>query len=300
MCSPVGCMVEILVSTLQSHRVGCDALGEWPGHCGGSPRPGVRGLWCVPLPTPSARSFGLPGDTGLSLWLGNVTRCPLGTQLQLLRRCVQHGQGVEVALQGEGEALACGPWARSSPPARRVPRLGRWGRAGGCPALGGGCGESGTSHRLPWEVQEAGIQPGELFFPGKGYSLSLGAVVIAGGGSGLNFHADALRSRRLEHVRAVPLPTEDQRQVLLCSLFALSRQEGPWCSSQRSCATRVGLVWQPNCSARQGRCCGRYLPSLLLCWAPAERPRPCLAFPDTISTPLRPVPEGHSVRESGL
>lgn len=39
-----------------------------------------------------------------------------------------------------------------------------------------------------------------FFFPGKGYSLSLGAVVIAGGGSGLNFHADALRSRRLEHV----------------------------------------------------------------------------------------------------
>lgn len=44
-------------------------------------------------------------------------------------------------------------------------------------------------------------QWGELafffFFPGKGYSLSLGTVVIAGGGSGLNFHADALRSRQL-------------------------------------------------------------------------------------------------------
>lgn len=47
----------------------------------------------------------------------------------------------------------------------------------------------------------------------------------------------------------------------------------------------------------QGGCCGRYL---LLCWAPAERPRPCLAFPDTISTPLRPVPEGHSAGESRL
>lgn len=77
-CSPVGCMVGVLVSTLQSHRMCCDALGAWPGHRGGSPRPGVCGLWCVPLPTPRAHSFDLPGDTVLSLWLGNGTRCPLG------------------------------------------------------------------------------------------------------------------------------------------------------------------------------------------------------------------------------
>lgn len=50
----------------------------------------------------------------------------------------------------------------------------------------------------------------------------------------------------------------------------------------------------------QGRCCGRYLPWLLLCWAPAECPRLCLAFPDMASTPLRSVPEGCSVRESRL
>lgn len=74
------------------------------------------------------------------------------------------------------------------------------GQGWGMPTLCGCCAGAGPSQNLPREVQEAGIQPGELFIPGKGYSLSLGAVVIAGGGSGLNFHADALRSRRWERV----------------------------------------------------------------------------------------------------
>ena len=59
-------------------------------------------------------------------------------------------------------------------------------------------GETGTSSKPTGEVRGPGKSVGRaFFFPGKGYSLSLGAVVIAGGGSGLHFHADALRSRRL-------------------------------------------------------------------------------------------------------
>lgn len=64
-------------------------------------------------------------------------------------------------------------------------------------------GETGASSKLMGEVQGPGKAGGRsvwcfgVFFPGKGYSLSLGAVVIAGGGSGLNFRADALRSRQL-------------------------------------------------------------------------------------------------------
>lgn len=59
-------------------------------------------------------------------------------------------------------------------------------------------GETGTSSKLRWEAQGPGRSMGELFFvPGEGYSLSLRAVVIAGGGSGLNFLTDALRSRQL-------------------------------------------------------------------------------------------------------
>lgn len=112
------------------------------------------------------------------------------------------------ALEGEGEALPH-LWSLDSflTPRAEGPQPGglrRWGRAGGCPALAqplwGWCGGAGASREQPREVPVAGIQPGEVFFPGKGYSLSLGAVVIAGGGSGPNFHADALRSRRLEHV----------------------------------------------------------------------------------------------------
>lgn len=76
------------------------------GCCGGIP----KALLCA-----LAQPLCPPGDTALSLWLGNVTRCPLGTQLQLLGRCVQNGQGMEVGegRGGEREALARGPWARS-------------------------------------------------------------------------------------------------------------------------------------------------------------------------------------------
>lgn len=64
---------------------------------------------------------------------------------------------------------------------------------------------------------------GESFFvPGKGYGLSLGAVVIAGGGSGLYFHADALRNRQLA-LRACLSSALTHRgtrgSILLCSLF---------------------------------------------------------------------------------
>lgn len=59
-------------------------------------------------------------------------------------------------------------------------------------------GETGTSSKLRWGAPGPGRSMGELFFvPGEGYSLSLRAVIIAGGGSGLNFLTDALRSRQL-------------------------------------------------------------------------------------------------------
>lgn len=187
--------MAILDSTLQRRPVGCGALGAWPGPCGGSPRPGVPGPWCVPLPTPRLTSLG-------------TQRCHSGWEChQMCPWHAQHGQGMEVALEGEGGALVHGPWAHSSPPELRCPG---W----GAQEVGQGWGMSSSGAAPVWMVWwgwylsgaatggSASRNParGAFFFPGKGYSLSLGAVVIAGGGSGLNFHADALRSRSLEHV----------------------------------------------------------------------------------------------------
>lgn len=76
-----------------------------------------------------------------------------------------------------------------------------------------------------------------LLLPGKGYSLRLGAAAIAGGGSGLNFHADALRSRQ-QHSEQDALPQgvgswillqcSLLRKVAVCSGVALGAALGVW------------------------------------------------------------------------
>lgn len=63
-------------------------------------------------------------------------------------------------------------------------------------------------------LQGLGKSVGALLLPGKGYSLCLGAAAIAGGGSGLNFHADALRSRQ-QHSEQDALPQGVGSWVLL-------------------------------------------------------------------------------------
>lgn len=83
--------------------------------------------------------------------------------------------------------------------------------------------------------QGLGKSVGILLLPGKGYSLRLGAAAIAGGGSGLNFHADALRSRQ-QYSEQDALPQGVGSWVLLqrsllrkaCSGSALGAVLGVW------------------------------------------------------------------------
>lgn len=119
-----------------------------------------------------------------------------------------------------------------------------------------------------------------FFFPGKGYSLSLGAVVIAGGGSGLNFHADALRSRRLALPACLSGALTRRGPEAAFSFVPSSLRGDGGCEPATTAVLRPrGAVPQgwDSCGGRnaapgQGRCRGRDLPSLPLCWAPAEGP----------------------------
>lgn len=105
---------------------------------------------------------------------------------------------------------------------------------------------------------------GSAAFPRKGYSLCLGAAVIAGGGSGLHFHADALRSRR-QHSQ--PFPAEDRR---LSSLHLPPHRR--WLRAPRLSPGGI-------CSGAGVPGLGKVLGSLPMgCWAPAEPPRLCWAF----------------------
>lgn len=111
------------------------------GGSGESLAAGVRGLWCVPSPAPcTCLAWPRPPRGGPCCHPGSV----MSPDVPLGLGCSSSDFVFSMAVEGEGEAVACGPWACSSPPGAEGPRgelgqvegLGRWYRAGGCPALG--------------------------------------------------------------------------------------------------------------------------------------------------------------------
>lgn len=119
----------------------------WTGGSGGSLAAGVRCLWCVPSPAPrtglapASRGGGQPCCHPALVMSPDV---PSGLGCSSSDSVFGVAETWRWAVEGEGEAVACGPWARSSPPGAEGPwgelgqvgGLGRWCGAGGRPALG--------------------------------------------------------------------------------------------------------------------------------------------------------------------